>query len=268
MPKFGAKEVLDVTLYDMATNAPVITFDTLKTSSIEVTTEKVYARGGKGNPKLITWEINKEATMNISDALLSPKSLELVSGWATTTGSQTVSFRQKNEYDLTDAANPVDKGDLYPLTCSSGGVITLAYTPTDAVSNIFVYLAEDDCGARVDMTGATLSTNVLTLGTAGTTVAGGKRVIVYYNYASPATSTSWTITADKFAGAYRMVGTTVIRNADTGKDEAFVIECPNIQFSSGLTLDFSAEGDPEPSNFEVEIMRASNSSTMIKMIKI
>lgn len=268
MPKFGAKEVLDVTLYDMATNAPVITFDTLKTSSIEVTTEKVYARGGKGNPKLITWEINKEATMNISDALLSPKSLELVSGWATNVGSQTVSFRQKNEYDLTDASNPVDKGDLYPLTCSSAGVITLGYTPTSAVANIFVYLKEDDCGTRVDMAGASLNANVLTLGTSGIAVAGGKQVIVYYDYASPATSTSWTITADKFAGAYRMVGTTVIRNADTGKDEAFMIECPNIQFSSGLTLDFSAEGDPEPSEFEVEIMRASNSSTMIKMVKI
>ena len=31
--KFGAKEVLNVTLYDMATDDPVIFFDTLKTSS-------------------------------------------------------------------------------------------------------------------------------------------------------------------------------------------------------------------------------------------
>ena len=34
--KFGAKEVMDVILYDMSTNKPVIFFDTLKTSSIEV----------------------------------------------------------------------------------------------------------------------------------------------------------------------------------------------------------------------------------------
>ena len=46
--KFGAKEVMDVTLYDMVSGDPVITFDTLKTSSISVTSEKVYARGGKG----------------------------------------------------------------------------------------------------------------------------------------------------------------------------------------------------------------------------
>ena len=52
--KFGAKEVMDVVLYDMETDKPVIQFDSLKTSSISVTSEKVYARGGKGNPKLIT----------------------------------------------------------------------------------------------------------------------------------------------------------------------------------------------------------------------
>ena len=34
--KFGAKEVMYVILYDMSTNKPVIFFDTLKTSSIEV----------------------------------------------------------------------------------------------------------------------------------------------------------------------------------------------------------------------------------------
>lgn len=46
--KFGAKEVMDVVLYDMETDKPVIQFDSLKTSSISVTSEKVYARGGKG----------------------------------------------------------------------------------------------------------------------------------------------------------------------------------------------------------------------------
>ena len=55
---------MDVILYDMSTNKPEIFFDTLKTSSIEVTSEKVYARGGKGNSKLNTWELNKEGTLS------------------------------------------------------------------------------------------------------------------------------------------------------------------------------------------------------------
>ena len=48
-------KVMDVVLYDMATNKPTIQFDSLKTSSISVTSEKVYARGGKGNPKLMSY---------------------------------------------------------------------------------------------------------------------------------------------------------------------------------------------------------------------
>ena len=55
MAKFGAKEVMDVIFYDIATNKPVLFLDTLKTSSIETTAQEVYARGGKGNSKLIGW---------------------------------------------------------------------------------------------------------------------------------------------------------------------------------------------------------------------
>lgn len=268
MPKFGAKEVMDVTLYDLVTNKPKITFDTLKTSDVEVTTEPVYARGGRGNAKLVTWESDKDATMNITDALISPTSLELISGMATVTGSQSIPFRQKNDYDLTDPTAPVDKGGIYPLTCSDAGIITLAYTPETAVANISVYLADDDCGAPIDMTGATLADNVLTLGETGIAAAAGKEVVVYYDYKSPESSQSWTIASDKFAGTYKMVGTTVIRNADTGMDEAFVMICPRVKWSSGFSFSFTAEGDPTTVESTVEIMRAPNSSTMIQLIKV
>src|SRR5574344_430617 len=162
MAKFGAKEVLDATLFDMATGLPVISFDTLKTSDIEVTTEKVYAKGGKGNSKLLTWEVNKEATLKIEDALLSPKSIELVTGIATAVGAKTISMRQTTVWEAKDGYK-VDKGGSFPLKCSSVGVITLAFTPSDAVANIVIYDADDDCGTRVDMTGATLAANAITL---------------------------------------------------------------------------------------------------------
>ena len=35
---------------------PVMYFDSAKTSSLESTTNTVYAQGGKGNPRLISWE--------------------------------------------------------------------------------------------------------------------------------------------------------------------------------------------------------------------
>lgn len=264
--KFGAKEVLDVTLYDMSTNQPIICFDTLKTSSISVTSEKVYARGGKGNPKLITWELNKEATLTIEDALISPKSMELISGMATSVGSKTVYVRQDNEWDTT-GEKPTEKGDLYPLTCSSEGVINLAFKPKEAVGDIKIYLKDDDCGSLVTMEEATLNENVLTLGAKGIAVAGGKKVIAYYTRSTSETTQTYVITSDKFSGTYKLVGDTVIRNAETGLDEAFQVIIPNLKWTSNLELGFSAEGDPSTTTFECEIMRESGSCTMIEMIK-
>lgn len=40
-----------------AIGAPVLYLDTLKVSTIEQTAETADARGGKGNPKLITWDL-------------------------------------------------------------------------------------------------------------------------------------------------------------------------------------------------------------------
>lgn len=259
--KFGVKEVLDCTLYDMQTGKPIIVFDTLKTSAVEVTTEKVFARGGRGNPKLLTFEINKEATMTFEDALLSPKSMELISGIATKVGKQTVYMRQKTEWDISGAA-PVDKGSMYPLIADSDGVVNLAFPPKETAANILVYDASDDCGTPLDMTSATLIDNELTVDSAA-----NKKVIVYYTYETTDNTETFVIDSEHMAGTYRLVGDTVVRNAETGKDEAFQIIIPNLKMSSGLTLNFSADGDPSVQNFEAEILREANSSTMIQMIK-
>lgn len=256
--KFGAKEVMDCILYNMATGLPEIFFDSLKTSSISVTSEKVYARGGRGNPKLITWETNKEATLTIEDALISPKSLELISGIARTTGAQTLYMRQATEY-----ADGVDKGKFYPLTTDATGMVELAFTPKESAANIICYESDDDCGTRIPMNGATLSGKELTL---GVTYA-NKGVVVYYTYDSAATADTFIIDASHFSGTYKLVGNTVVRNQETGQDEGFQIVIPNLKWTSNLELGFAAEGDPATTSFECEIMQDGASGTMIQMIK-
>lgn len=94
--RFGVKEVADVRFYkvgdvnvDTATGivslkdasvTPALALDTLKVSTIENTAESVAARGGKGNPKLVVWDYNREATLTLEDALMSIDSLELMYG--------------------------------------------------------------------------------------------------------------------------------------------------------------------------------------------
>lgn len=85
--QYGIKEVADVTLYaieldenDEEIYIPVLYLDTLKISSIEQTAEQTSARGGLGNPHLITWDFGKEITVNLEDALYTPASMSMLWG--------------------------------------------------------------------------------------------------------------------------------------------------------------------------------------------
>ncbi len=112
---------MDVTFYDTVTNKPVLYCDSLKMTNIENKAEQTFARGGKGNPKLIGWDFNREATMKISDALMSPKSIALLSGKAPTIGSSTVLYRR-------DEGKVVTIPDSAEITNSP--VIKLAFAST------------------------------------------------------------------------------------------------------------------------------------------
>ena len=82
--KYAIKEVADVMFYELdsegAPSAPVLYLDTLKTSTLSQSAETVDARGGKGNVKLLTWDTNKELTIELTDALFSAKSLGIMFG--------------------------------------------------------------------------------------------------------------------------------------------------------------------------------------------
>lgn len=68
--RYGVREICDVVLRAKATqklgnrtfykNDPVLYFDTLKTSSLEGAATTAYAQGGKGNPRLMSWDGEKE----------------------------------------------------------------------------------------------------------------------------------------------------------------------------------------------------------------
>ena len=54
--------------------------DTLKVSTLEQSASQTSARGGYGNPELITWDFGKEITLNVQDATFTPASQSLMWG--------------------------------------------------------------------------------------------------------------------------------------------------------------------------------------------
>lgn len=92
---YGIKEVADVVFYNINEDGSrgdsvLFTFDSLKVSNIEVSSEDVSARGGKGNPELISWSYGKEITFTIEDALCSLDTLALMFGGIQADNSVTI----------------------------------------------------------------------------------------------------------------------------------------------------------------------------------
>ena len=205
--KFGVKEVMNVTFYDLVTFNPVLYVDTLKLSNLENTAEESMALGGQGNPILLTWDYNREASFTIQDALIGFDGLALMTGNAVTTTSETMYKREL-------------------FTSTAGGTHTLAETPT-ADNKVFIYTVAD--GIPGGHKGTVSGTGVTGLTEATAYVA-------YYPYVNADAKSTVTITSNNFPGYYRIVGDTLIRSANTGVDEPFQLIVERAKVEPGFSL--------------------------------
>ena len=147
---FRAKQETRIGTNTFHVGQPVLYIDTATASSMEQASSTVYAQGGRGNARLIAWEGDKTLTFTLTDALISPVSLAMLSGaglvkdtsdannrvhvHATTRATMTIDGSGNGIIDLTDALRafgPIT-GD-YQVSVDAG---------TDAP--IFIILTEDD----------------------------------------------------------------------------------------------------------------------------
>lgn len=77
---FKAKSVFKLGARTIRAGEPVLIFDTVKTSTLEVAAEVSYVTGGRGNARLLSYEGDKTLTFNFEDALLSTEGLAILSG--------------------------------------------------------------------------------------------------------------------------------------------------------------------------------------------
>ena len=230
MSKFGIKEVADVIFFDIATGKPVLFFDTLKTSNIENAAETTDASGGRGNSKLITWNYSRTATLQMQDALLSLESMAALAGTEVTAGTK---LYKRQKLVVTD------------------GKATLYETPADPTKVTIV----DGTGKEVS--GATVT---------GIQVTGltGYKLSAYYEYPAPASAKTVKFASDKFPGAYRVIGDTVVRDNTTGKDRVAQFLIPKAQLQAGFTFTMDAE-NVSTFDFKLDILRDGESTDLYSL---
>ena len=288
LDRYGIKEVADVTFYEINQDGtpgkPVLFLDTLKVSTIEQTAEQVDARGGKGNPKLITWDYGKEITVNIEDALFSPKSMAIMlgDGKATAKSSSTitrtivarvqpaVSSAGSNYFDylVADVYDANEKGavrkkiDMQLVSASATNPRAGMINFQDAGITVTAINTEDGSAAPWATPGDGWDYDDIR-GAAASAVAGQK---VFITYTQPVSKSEIVISGDKFPGTYYITGDTYARSDITGKDSFFQFVIPKAKMSAEQTITLEAEGDPTTFSMNLTVLRPE-SGEMMKLVQ-
>lgn len=149
---FANREVCDLIFLDYKTQKPFLNLDFANTTTTEMSGEAVYAYGGKGHPKRVTFHGERGGTIAFETQMKTAKLYSLITGAEVETKAKFI----KREV----------------ITAADAGKLTVAGTPV--AGTISVYAADDDCGTElgsVTATGKEIS---------ATGVEAGKDYVVYY----------------------------------------------------------------------------------------
>ena len=256
-----------VTFYEInpdgTAGKPVLYLDTLKMSTIEQTAEQTDARGGKGNPKLITWDYGKEINVTIEDALFSPKSMAIMlgDGSVTAASAQDISRTAILRLDSNGKLPEFFTADVYDANMGSarkkvyiGGSTTPTGMIAFAESGITLATSVSETGAILD---SNLTINELQAAHASAvapyaSLAGQK---IFITYTVKATTKTITISGDTYS-----------RSDVDGKDQFFQFIIPKAKMSAENTITLEAEGDPSTFSMNLTVLRPE-SGEMMKLVQ-
>ena len=266
--KFGVREIVDV-VFKATTDGqrvgdktfkkyqPVFMIDTATTSSLEQATTTVYAQGGKGYNRLIAWEGEKTMTFTVTDALMSPMGLAVLTGAGLIKpgkGKQTHVHATINAY--------VDANGQAILTLDDlNQEMGLDAVSFDVCRTIEMFATElDGSGAGINwFDGVTVSGNgdyepVTADNNAVFTIPNAKNITVkldFYVVMNNAV-TEVHIEPSSFGGFFYVEAQTLFRREDTGKDMAAELIIPKAKVQSGFTFTMAASGDPSTFDFVMD----------------
>ena len=275
LDKYAIKEVAYVIFYELdskgAPSAPVLYLDTLKTSTLSQSSEVVDARGGKGNVKILSWDTNKELTIEMEDAVYSAKSLGIMFGGDMKVYGNKQEVLKTLRYSLEDIKQVSTDYLTFDI---AGNKLYIAKTLVSA----FSYQKTDgtEVADPVPMAAATVDW------TTGKST-GGKQAVEFITFdlldcTSSATSRTANngvinggvtidIGAEFNSNTYYITGDTYARNVASGKDEFLQFIIPKGKVSAeDVSLTMEADGDPATFSMTVQCLK-SESGSMVKLVK-
>ena len=277
--KFGVREIVDVVFKAADTMKvgnttfskyqPVFMIDTATTSSLEQATTTVYAQGGKGNARLIAWEGEKTMTFTVTDALMSPMGLKVLTGAGliNPASDKPIHFHCTVNKTLENGVAKVTLDDLIEETgldqATSFQVCNLADVKPyatkldnsgagiDWFNNVKLTAAE---GAEFVEVAANTPAEFTVKDNTGANASGTVQLDFYLIINNKNAATQIEISPDSFGGYFYVEAQTLFRREDSGKDMAAEIIIPRAKVQSAFTFTMAASGDPSTFDFVMDAM--------------
>ena len=295
LDKYAIKEVADVMFYELdskgAPSAPVLYLDTLKTSTLSQSSETVDARGGKGNVKILSWDTNKELTIEMEDAVYSAKSLGIMFGGDMKVYGDKQEVLKTLRFDpaqIMEASTASTSDKAYLTFDINGNKLYIAKTLVTAFSyqkNDNGTILEVSEPVPVDRASVNWATGKVQ---AGDPAADTEQTVEFITFdlldctseaktRGDGTSNTATgvisggvtidIGAEFNSNTYYITGDTYARNVASGKDEFLQFIIPKGKVSAeDVSLTMEADGDPATFSMTVQCLK-SESGSMVKLVK-
>ena len=287
---FRAKTPMNIGKYQFKTGQPVLFIDTATTSSVEQATTTVYAQGGRGNVRLISWEGEKTLTFTVEDALLSPVSLAMLSGADLFQGSSKVEYVHFHStasagvtfvtgstgvdgyIDLSNALGAdesicgTNDAPIYAIITEGDGSLTGEIIRGDVVTVGEITYNSSGVPTGINTDGKKQGikiTNAVSSGIADfaaddrTDISNGKSYTVFVDFYLDKKATKvdeLQIAADNFAGNFYVEADTLFRRKSDGVDMPANLTFPNVKIQSNLTFQLSGTGDPSTFTFTMDAL--------------
>lgn len=245
---YGLREVADLTFFDLTTNKPFLYMDYALTSTNEHSADTTYATGGKGNPRRLAFDGNRQSTLTISTQIIDFRIIALLAGAEVEKGSTNVFKREV----------------LTAVDDIGGGVkITLSETPVNGTVTVFPLSSDAVAGAEEDITVTDSNVTISNI-----TATAGTQYVVYYQFKSDSNAEKISFKAKNFPKYCRIVGDTLIKNEATGVNEPFQMVAHKAKPQANFTLAMASEGDPTTLELTFDLFASSeNDDEFISYIK-
>lgn len=234
IPNMANREVCNVLFCDYKTKKPFLNVDYANVTTSEMTGESVYAYGGWGHPKRVTFFGERGGTISFETQITPFKLYSLMTGGEIESGA---SWVKRTVVTATEAGK---------LTISDSGA-----------TGISVFAYEDDCGTEIS---GSLSTGTFTAGT-DSEIKKDSRYVAYYTV-ELASAHKISIKSTTFPNYFTAYMETKDKT-EAGDDVWFRMIAYKCAPQTDFSLEMSNSGDPASVTVTCDLMVDSDNEDKI-----